>query len=183
MHLRVAATLLITCALVAGCATRPAPAPAVAIAPDPFGYQPRSAVCTVSPVVTGPQGRSVSLSVRSDDGRCAIAVSQQDGTAYASFLMQTTPSHGKAFIYNYNNQTLIDYTASTAYAGPDNFTVSLIPPGGGRRESLQVTASVDATGVSRPVAIVPYVAPPVKGTTRHSTHRTTHHKKTTSSTS
>ncbi|WP_419730354.1 hypothetical protein [Lichenicola sp.] len=151
--------------LIAGCAHRPAPEPEAAIAPNPFGYLKRSAVCTVAPVVAGPAGRSTTMAVRSDDGLCTVAVSQPDGTAYASFLLQTLPVNGKAFIYNYNNQTLVNYTATTAYSGPDSFTVSLIPTAGGRRQSLQVTAMVDATGVPRPApAVVPYVAPPSAGT-------------------
>lgn len=175
MHVRAAASLLTTCLLMAGCAHKPLPAPQAAIAPDPFGYQPHSAVCTVAPIVAGPTGRSTSMSVRSDDGRCTVAVSQSDGTAYASFLLQTTPAHGKAFIYNYNNQTLVNYTATTAYSGPDAFTVSLIPAAGGaRRDTLTVAAAVDATGVPRPVAVVPYVAPPSP-----TAHRTTHTRKAT----
>ncbi len=169
MHVRAAASILLTGLLIAGCAHRPPPAPAAAIAPDPFGYLKRSAVCTVSPVTTAPAGRNVTMAVRSDDGLCALAVSQPDGTAYASFLLQDLPEHGKAFIHNYNNQTLIDYTATTAYAGPDGFSVSLVPSGGGPRTLLHVAATVDATGVPRPAVVTPYVAPATKG----GTHRTT----------
>ena len=175
MHVRAAASFLLTGLLIAGCANKPPPAPAVAIAPDPFGYQKRSAVCTVGPETASPAGRGVTMAVRSDDGLCAVAVSQPDGTAYASFLLQDLPEHGKAFIHNYNNQTLIDYTATTAYAGPDGFSVSLVPSGGGPRTLLHVAANVDATGVPRPAVVTPYVAPATKG----SAHRTTtksHHK-------
>ena len=170
MHVRVAAFFLSTGLLIAGCAQRPAPAPQAAIAPDPFGYQKRSAVCTVSPVAAGPAGRNVTMAVRSDDGLCAVAVSQPDGTAYASFLLQDLPEHGKAFIHNYNNQTLIDYTATTAYAGPDGFSVSLVPSGGGPRTLLHVAANVDATGVPRPAVVTPYAAP---AAAKGGTHRTT----------
>ena len=179
MHVRAAASLLLTSLVIAGCAHKPPPAPMAAIAPDPYGYFKRSAVCTVSPVVAGPAGRSATMAVRSDDGFCAMAVSQPDGTAYASFLLQDLPAHGKAFIHNYNNQTLIEYTATTAYAGPDGFSVSLVPSNGGPRTLVHVTASVDATGVPRPVVVTPYVAPVTK-----STHRTTtrSHRKTTKKT-
>ena len=169
--------------LIAGCAHRPAPVPEAAVAPNPFGYLKRSAVCTVAPVVAGAVGRSTSIAVRSDDGLCTVAVSQPDGTAYASFLLQTLPAHGKAFIYNYNNQTLVNYTATTAYAGPDSFSVSLIPPGGGPRQSLQVNAMVDATGVIRPAAApVPYAAPPAASSHKTTTKaRPKHHKAASSS--
>ena len=176
MHVRAAASLLLTSLVIAGCAQKPPSAPVAVIAPDPYGYFKRSAVCTVSPLSTGPAGRSVTMAVRSDDGLCAVAVSQPDGTAYASFLLQDLPGHGKAFIHNYNNQTLIDYTATTAYAGPDAFSVSLVPSGGGARTLMHVAATVDATGVPRPVVVAPYVAP-----TSRNTHRTTSrsHRKTT----
>ena len=180
MHVRVSAALapiLVTaCSLMAGCAHKPPPEPVAAAAPDPYGYLPRSAVCTVSPV----SGGRVTMSTRSDDGLCAVAVATPDGTAYASFLLQTAPAHGKAFIHNYNNQTLIDYTATTAYAGPDSFTVSLIPVSG-PRVPLLVVASVDATGVARPAPPPPDAAPPPAGTTHKKVVRK--RKKTTKATS
>ncbi len=164
MHVRRHATLFTTGLLIAGCAQKPAPVP-VAVAPDPFGYQTRSAVCTVGPVSKG----QVAMSARSDDGLCAVAVATPDGTAYTSFLLQTPPAHGKTFIHNYNNQTLIDYTATTAYAGPDSFVVSLIPASGSR-VPLTVVAQVDATGVARPAPPPPEAAPPA-ATTRHKSTR------------
>ncbi len=175
MRVRTTASLLTTGLLIAGCAHKPAPAPVAAAEPDPFGYQKVSAVCTVSPVATGPAGDSATMTTRSDDGLCAIAVAQPGGTAYASFVLQTLPAHGKAFIHNYNNQTLIDYTATTAYAGPDSFTVSLVPSGGGARVPMVVTVSDDATGVVRPAPVVPYVAAPA---TTHHTRKTTSTTKT-----
>lgn len=151
----------------------------VAIAPDPYGYIKQSAVCTLSPVKTDAAGRSVQMSVRSDDGRCAVAVSQPDGTAYASFLLQALPAHGKAFIHNYNNQTLVDYTATTAYAGPDSFTVSLIPTANGQRALLHVDTMVDATGVVVPPP--PLISgPPARSSTGSGAHKTaTRHHTTT----
>ena len=180
MHVRAAVSLLLTGLVIAGCAQKPPPAPVAAIAPDPFGYLKRSAVCAVSPVAAGPAGRNVTMAVRSDDGLCVVAVSQPDGTAYASFLLQDLPEHGKAFIHNYNNQTLIDYTATTAYAGPDGFSVSLVPSDGGPRTLLHVAASVDATGVPRPAVVTPYVAPVTKSPSHRTNTRS--HRKTTKKT-
>ncbi|MCQ8278427.1 hypothetical protein NFI95_08170 [Acetobacteraceae bacterium KSS8] len=157
-----------------------APAPQVAIAPDPYGYLKQSAVCTLGPVKTDPAGnRVVQMSVRSDDGRCAVAVAQPDRTAYASFVLLTLPAHGKAMIHNYNNQTLVDYTPTTAYAGPDSFTVSLIPSATGPRTTLRVDATVDATGVVVPPP--PVVAAPPPSTTGKSSHTTHHHARHKSS--
>ena len=180
MHVRVSATLaptLVTaCFLMAGCAHKPPPEPVAAVAPDPYGYLPRSAVCTVSPV----SGNRVTMSTRSDDGLCPVAVATPDGTAYASFLLETPPTHGKAFIHNYNNQTLIDYTATTAYAGPDSFTVSLVPASG-PRVPLLVVASVDATGVARPAPPPAEAAAPAASTTHKKVIRK--RRKTTRATS
>ncbi len=166
MHVRGPAILLTIGLLMAGCAQKPQPGPAAYVAPDPYGYMKRSAVCAVSPLVGG----RVNMSTRSDDGLCTVAVATPNGTVYASFLLQTLPTHGKAFIHNYNNQTLIDYTATTAYAGPDSFTVSLVP-GRGPRVPLTVTASVDATGVARPVLPPPEAAAPAATPAHKSTKK------------
>ena len=159
--------------LLAGCAQKPLPV--AQVAPDPFGYLKRSAVCTTSPVRQEPGGRSVEMRARSDDGLCGIAVSAPDGGPYASFLLTSLPMHGNSFIYNYNRQTHVTYTATTAYAGPDAFTVSLVTGPGQPRSALRVGVSVDATGVAPPppppAAAKPQTKPPAKS--RHSRHHTT----------
>ena len=165
--------------LVGGCVHQPPPqAP---LPPNPFGYLKRSAVCVPGPVSHVGDGRSVELKTRSDDGLCSIAISQPEGDAYASFLLTTLPVHGNSFIYNYNKQTYVTYTATTAYAGPDSFTVSLVPGGGKPRSALKVDVSVDATGVALPPP--PVVAKPEpKVTTHHKgrsrTRPVRHHKET-----
>ncbi|MCQ8242393.1 hypothetical protein [Rhizosaccharibacter radicis] len=167
------------------CAPRPVPVAAAPVAPDPFGYIRKSAVCTPGPVVaTANGGHVATMAVRSDDGECQLPVTlasfdppvvgkkKRDeapapDVAFASFLMQTAPLHGKAFIYNYNNRTLITYTPTTAYAGPDSFTVSLIPAVGKPRTLLQVNATVDATGVTPPPApVAPKAAPTTSSTSK-----------------
>ena len=173
MRVRVATICLAAVGVLAGCAHKPLPQPEV-IAPNPFGYLKRSAVCAPGPVTSGPEGRSVSVAVRSDDGTCGIAVSRPQGGAYASFLLTTLPQHGKSFIYNYNKQTHVTYTADTAYAGPDAFAVSLVPGDGQPRSLLRVALSVDATGVARPVAPEP-VRPETKSRSRRTTRHVVHH--------
>jgi hypothetical protein len=179
VRVRVAATCLTLTGLLAGCAVKPPPAPPVA--PNPFGYLKRSAVCTTGPIGKTPEGQSVTIKTRSDDGLCGITVSQPGDGAYASFLLTTLPMHGDSFIYNYNKQTYVTYTATTAYAGPDSFTVSLVPGGGKPRSALRVDVSVDATGVALPPP--PVVAKPEpKVTTHHKgrsrTRPVRHHKET-----
>nr|WP_240775207.1 MULTISPECIES: hypothetical protein [Neokomagataea] len=133
--------------LLAGCAQTPLVQRSVA--PNPFGYQKVSAVCHVSPVTTAADGSmTVTMAVRSDDGLCALAVQQPGGGNYTSFGVNPAPSHGKAFLYNYNGQTYIDYTPATSYVGSDSFTAELITASGGKRDHLTVKATVDATGVT-----------------------------------
>ena len=176
MRVRVAAICLTMAGLLAGCAQKPLPA--AQVAPDPFGYLKRSAVCTTTPPgkVTG--GRTVEMRMRSDDGLCAIAVSRPEGGTYASFLLTGLPLHGSSFIYNYNNQTHVTYTATTAYAGPDAFTVSLVPGNGMPRTTLRVGVSVDATGVAPPPVAAkpePKGAPKPTPKPRRRSHRPVHH--------
>jgi hypothetical protein len=179
VRVRVAATCLTLTGLLAGCAVKPPPPPAP---PNPFGYLKRSAVCTTGPISRTPEGQSVTMSTRSDDGLCGIAVSQPEGGAYASFLLTTLPAHGNSFIYNYNKQTYVTYTASTAYAGPDSFAVSLVPGGGKPRSSLKVDVSVDATGVALPPPPPPAAAakpvPKTHGRSRSKAKVVRHHKPT-----
>lgn len=168
MRLPIAAICLTMTGLVGGCVHQPPPqAP---LPPNPFGYLKRSAVCVPGPVSHVGDGRSVELKTRSDDGLCSIAISQPEGDAYASFLLTTLPVHGNSFIYNYNKQTVVTYTANTAYAGPDSFVVTLVPGGGKPRTTLQVSAVIDATGVvvpPPPAAAKPSVKPPVRRKARH----------------
>ncbi|MBS1094905.1 hypothetical protein JK193_09570 [Gluconobacter wancherniae] len=164
--------------LLSGCAQTPIVQRSVA--PNPFGYQKVSTLCHVTPVTTAKDGTmSVSMTVRSDDGLCAISIQQPTGGNYASFGVNPGPVHGKAFLYNYDGHTYVDYTPATAYAGTDTFTADLIPGGGKPRTHLVVNAVVDATGV---VVHTPQPAVTAskakestkKTTTRHTTRRTKH---------
>ncbi|MBS4076453.1 hypothetical protein KGY14_14780 [Ameyamaea chiangmaiensis] len=158
----------------AGCAQHPL-APHIA-PPNPFGYMKRSAVCDVSPVKAAPDGSlSVSMKVRSDDGLCSVPVQTAKGAAYASFGVTSAPDHGKVFLYNYDDQTWVTYTPTTAYAGTDSFNATLIPGAGDSRVKLRVDATMDAIGVVVPRAVVPAVTAPTasKSATKTTTHRRT----------
>lgn len=173
MRVRVAAICCVTLAgLSAGCAHRPSPQP-VQVAPNPFGYLKRSAVCVTSPLDKPAASRSVEMKTRSDDGQCGLTISQPEGGAYASFLLTSLPLHGNSFIYNYDKQTYVTYTAATAYAGTDAFTVSLVPGGGKPRTALKVDVSVDATGVVVPPP--PVATPEPKPAARRKGRHTAHH--------
>ncbi|MFS3135530.1 hypothetical protein ACLRDC_09110 [Gluconacetobacter sacchari] len=171
---RSSAILVAVSAVLAGCQNKPALQ--VAGPPDPFGYMKRSAVCRVSPVKSaGPALKTASMSVRSDDGNCVVLVQSDGEHAYASFGVAPAPEHGKAFLYNHNDHTVVMYTPNTAYAGPDHFGVTLIRGPGQPRDTLEITATVDATGVIVPTPMVkaPTPAPaPAKGTSKAATrHR------------
>ena len=157
MRVRFAVLSLTTAGLLAGCVKPPTP---VSVPPNPFGYLKRSAMCSIGPVATTASGRNVAIKARSDDGLCDVAIDQPGGGPYASFLLSTLPTHGKSFIYNYNNKTYVTYTADTAYAGPDSFAVSLVPGDGKPRSTLKVEVVADATGVSLPPPPPPVAAPP-----------------------
>ncbi|MFW7269816.1 hypothetical protein ACMAUO_18015 [Gluconacetobacter sp. Hr-1-5] len=165
------AILVAATAVLAGCQNKPALQ--VAGPPDPFGYMKRSAVCQVGPVKASGPARKTTMAVRSDDGNCPVLV--QDGEhAYASFGVSPAPEHGKAFLYNHNDHTVVMYTPNTAYAGQDHFGVTLIRGPGQPRDTLDVTATVDATGVVVPTPMVtaPTPAPaPAKSTARTATKR------------
>ena len=176
-----AASLAAAClglSLLSGCAKPEIPV-AAAPPPNPFASMRVSALCQVTPVAIAPTGSGTAkMSVRSDDGSCAIKVAQPDNTAYGSFVLTGLPDHGKAFIYNYYNATYITYTATTAYAGGDHFVVSMIPGQGKPRVNLAVDVTVQAgVGVTPPPAAAPAPEPaPTTPTKRKTTHHTTKKK-------
>lgn len=166
MRLRLSSAILVAAsAVLAGCQNKPVLQ--VSGPPDPFGYLKRSAVCQVGPVKSsGSAQRTATMSVRSDDGNCGILIQQDGQRAYASFGVSPAPEHGKAFLYNHNDHTYVMYTPNTAYAGPDHFSVTLIRGPGQSRDTLDVTATVDATGVVVPAPMVAAPTPaPAKSKT------------------
>ncbi|WP_338029930.1 hypothetical protein [Gluconacetobacter takamatsuzukensis] len=167
------AILVAASAVLAGCQNKPVLQ--VSGPPDPFGYLKRSAVCQVGPVKSaGPAQKTTTMAVRSDDGNCVVLVQQGGEHAYASFGVSPAPEHGKAFLYNHNDHTYVMYTPNTAYAGPDHFGVTLIRGPGQPRDTLDVTATVDATGVVVPTPLItaPTPAPAAaKSTSKTATRR------------
>ena len=172
MSLRVALPCLIAAGALAGCVAKPPPPPPVT--PNPFGYLKPSALCKVGPVARTAAGLEVAMTLRSDDGYCGVNLHAPAGGAYTSFVLTGLPPHGKSFIYNYDKHTVVTYTAATAYAGADSFTVSLVPQAGEKRVALKVLVTADATGVPPPPASpkpVPPPGPPPKPHHRTSTTR------------
>ena len=180
MRLRSTAISLTIAGLLAGCAQKPLTQPEP-IAPNPFGYLKRSAVCSATPLGKTPEGLGVAIKTRSDDGLCSVSLSQPEGGAYASFLLSTLPSHGKSFIYNYNKQTIVTYTAATAYAGMDSFVVGLVPGTDRPRTSLKVDVAVDNTGVAVPPPPVIAATPAAKSSRHRRVRHPVRHPKASAS--
>jgi hypothetical protein len=95
-------------------------------------------VCTAPPVTPAP-GRTIEAAIKlgNDGGWCAITLNN-NGRPFDAGLLTAEPKHGKVLIHTVGNDTRIDYTPLAHYAGPDNFTVRLIPGDA----AIQVAASV-----------------------------------------
>ncbi len=146
MRLRLSAMMMTTGVLLAGCMNKPAVN--LGGPPNPYNYMKVSGLCHTDPLAsTGKDTQATTMQVRSDDGYCAVEVRKPDGHAYASFGVSPAPEHGKAFIYNYNDHTYVTYTANTAYTGNDTFRVQLIRGEKEPRDTLNITAHVEAPGV------------------------------------
>ncbi len=144
--------LLVTTGMAAalsGCAPQQAATEAAA-PPNPYGYLQPARVCIVGKGALPPQGpASTTLSV-TNDGYCALHYARPSGGPFASFLVTEVPHHGDPLIYNYNEQTVVTYTASAGYVGPDSMTVEFIPAPGAPRTVLHVAITVSvAPGTPR----------------------------------
>lgn len=85
-------------------------------------------VCTVNSFSINPGRESVaSMTVGNDGGWCDIKVRQQGPMPYEAGLLTVQPNHGKVYIHEVGDDTRIDYTPDPGYAGPDTFTVTLLP--------------------------------------------------------
>ena len=128
-------------AAVGGCAPR-AEVQTAAAPPNPYGYLRPAALCDTpgKPLPTAGIA-STTLVVGNDGGYCALRFAH-DGAPYASFLVTAVPAHGDPLIYNYNGQTVVTYTPTAGYAGPDAMTVEFVPGGGAPRATLTVAITV-----------------------------------------
>ena len=73
----------------------------------------------------------MTVKLANDGGWCAITVARHPGKPnqepYAAGLLTAAAAHGTVYIHTVGNATRIDYTPRLGYAGPDRFTVSLLP--------------------------------------------------------
>ena len=124
-------------ALLAGCAQPPPPVSTTRLyAIDLAGAAKR---CTPGPV-TPVAGKEVAatMTVGNDGGWCAFTVAQPGPQPYAAGLLTVEPGHGRVYIHPVGDNTRIDYTPDAGYAGPDAFTVTLLPG----REVIRAAVSV-----------------------------------------
>jgi hypothetical protein len=119
-----------------GCAPKPPAAPAARVfAADMTGA---AHVCTAPPVSPGAgQTTDVAINLGNDGGWCAITVNN-NGRPFDAGLLLAQPQHGKVLIHTVGNDTRIDYTPAAHYAGPDAFSVRLIPGDA----TIRITATV-----------------------------------------
>ncbi|MCX8667402.1 hypothetical protein J3T99_07240 [Acetobacteraceae bacterium B3987] len=177
----VGATLL----ALGGCVGQQSKGPdGVAISPNPFANEKRAAHCEVSPVQTdAATGRmSVSMTVSAGDGgMCPFSISKGGGGSYVSFGLVPPPENGKAFLYNYNGRTYVEYTPAADYKGADAFTVELIPAHAQPRRQLQVRVQVEQAALTAAPAVesekktVESVGTKATHTVHHTASRTVHH--------
>ncbi|WP_146046939.1 Ig-like domain-containing protein [Parasaccharibacter apium] len=178
----VGATLL----ALGGCVGQQSRGPSgIEIPPNPFANEKRAAHCEVSPVQTDATGRmSVSMTVSAGDGgTCPFSISKGGGGSYVSFGVVPPPENGRAFLYNYDNRTYVEYTPAADYKGTDGFTVELIPAHAQPRRQLQVRVQVEPAVVA--AAPAPSEEPGKKmaestekktpQAVHHATSRTVHH--------
>ena len=67
------------------------------------------------------------MTTNSDGGWCAIALNVNRATGFTGGNVVDSPRHGEVRISHYPVRSLIEYRAAAGYAGPDNFSVTLIP--------------------------------------------------------
>ena len=145
MRLPFAFQLLATGALASALAACAHPPLQVAAAPppNPYGYLRPAAVCD-APAPSLPASGSVGANMRmsADGGFCAFHFSQDGDTPYAAGLVTRVAQHGQTLIYNYNGATVVSYTPTAGYIGPDSVTIELVPGSGRPRASVMVAISV-----------------------------------------
>ena len=129
-----------------GCATTPPPPP-----PGEDLNLGMAKSCEFTPVTLALGGSGSSTITMSNDGWCAVRVTEPDGQPFALGLMSQRPEHGRVLIERIGGQTRLEYTPNPGYAGADRFTAALRPRETGVQDSrLQV-----AINVSRGAGVAP----------------------------
>ena len=151
MRLKLASQLLATGALasaVAGCA-HPVLQAAAPLPPNPYGYLKPAAVCDApAPSLPASGSGSATMRMSADGGFCAFHFSQAGDEPYAAGLVTHVAQHGQTLIYNYNGATVVSYTPTAGYIGPDSMTIELVPGSGRPRANVSMAISVGSSAKS-----------------------------------
>ena len=85
--------------------------------------------CTVPKNLSLAPGKptEATITVGNDGGWCAVTVSQADDKPYDVGLVTTRPAHGRLLVHTVGDDTRIDYTPETGFAGSDAYAVRLVP--------------------------------------------------------
>ena len=79
----------------------------------------------------------------SNDGWCAVRVTEKDGQPFQLGLVRARPEHGRVLIQKLGGETRLEYTADDRYTGADRFTVALRSRSTGTPDTLvQVAVTV-----------------------------------------
>lgn len=126
--------------LASGCTQQQAPAQASSRPVYATDLAGGARVCTVNSFSINPGRESVvNMTVGNDGGWCDIKVHQQGPEPYEAGLLAVQPNHGRVYIHEVGDDTRIDYTPDPGYAGPDTFTVTLLPGRSDLRTIVTVT--------------------------------------------
>jgi hypothetical protein len=94
-------------------------------AADVAGAAKTCEVPNISP--TAGQTTEASIKMVNDGGWCALTAHQGGPKPFEAGLLTTRPGHGNVLIHEVGDETRIDYTPDSGFAGADSFTVHLIP--------------------------------------------------------
>jgi hypothetical protein len=67
------------------------------------------------------------ITVVNDGGWCGVTVAQAGDKPYDAGLVTTRPAHGKVLVHTVGDNTRVDYTPETGFAGSDAYAVRLVP--------------------------------------------------------
>lgn len=126
-------SVLLALTLAAGCVEKPSVA-ASGVKLYAVDFAGAAAKCTAPADVKLTPGHEteVAMSVSNEGGWCAFKVDQSDAKLggpkpFAASLVTVRAAHGKVYIHTVGEDTRVDYTPDARYAGPDAFTVEMLP--------------------------------------------------------
>ena len=146
-----------------GCAT-PTSAPQVAGEDLNIGI---AKSCTASKVDVSAANTASATIAMTNDGWCAVRLTEKDGKPFQLGLVRARPDHGRVLIQKMGGETRLEYSAENRYVGTDRFTVALRSKTQGAPDTtIQVAVTVtmgEAAAVAPPP---PAAAAPARTPTR-----------------